>query len=107
MSCSSCSSGLRAYVPSTSRSTIQTTGRVIGGSLGNFSEYVPATDRSYITTTGPTEGVPNATGGMHARISRAGVGAIFGEGQTNWISGIPNEYVVAAGALVILLAVMK
>ena len=108
MGCSSCSSGLNAYVPATAASTIKTTGRVIGSrSLGNFSSYVPATERSYITTTGPVESVPNATGGMHARISRAGVGDIFGAAQTNWIDGVANEYIVAAGALVLLLVVMK
>ena len=111
MSCSSCSSGnLSAYVPATSRSQITTTGKVIGTrSLGHFASYVPATARSYITTTGPVESVPNATGGMHANIlSRAGgMGTIFGEGQTNWIDGVANEYIVAAGALVLLLAVMK
>lgn len=114
MSCSSCSSGLRSYVPATAASTIKTTGRVIGSpgrSLeGHFGSYVPATERSYITTTGPREGVPNATGGMHARISRAqvsGLGTIFGDGQTNWIDGVANEYIVAAGVLLLLLTVMK
>lgn len=108
MGCSSCSGGLRSYVPASSASTIKTTGRVIGSrSLGYFRDYVPATERSYITTTGPVESVPNETGGMHARISRSGMGTIFGDGQTNWVEGVPNEYVVAAGALVLLLAVMK
>lgn len=108
MGCSSCSGGLKAYVPATSQSTIKTTGRVIGSrSLGHFGEYVPATERSYITTTGPVESVPNDTGGMHQRISRSGMGTIFGDGQTNWISGVPNEYLAAGVALVILLAVMK
>jgi len=78
--------------------------------MGNFASYVPTTERSYIKTTGPTEGIPNKTGGMHARISRAqvsGLGEIFGDGQTNWISGVANEYVVAGGALLLLLVVMK
>ena len=75
--------------------------------LAHFSSYVPATERSYIKTTGPVESVPNATGGMHARISRAGMGDIFGSAQTNWISGVPNEYIAAAGALVLLMVVMK
>ncbi len=74
---------------------------------GHFGAYVPATERSYITTTGPVESVPNATGGMHTRISRAGVGDIFGNAQTNWISGVPNEYVVAGAGLLLLLTVMK
>ena len=112
MSCSSCSSGLKSYVPTNQMSIIQTTGRVIGSrSLGNFASYVPATERSYIKTTGPWEGVPNATGGMHigihSRAGTAGLGTIFGDGQTNWIDGVANEYVVAAGALLILLTVMK
>jgi hypothetical protein len=93
---------MKSYVPATSRSYIKTTGRVMG-----LGEYVPATERSYITTTGPVESVPNETGGMHSRISRAGMGTIFGDGQTNWVEGVPNEYIVAAGALVLLLAVMK
>lgn len=75
---------------------------------GHFGAYVPATARSTILTTGPTEGVPNATGGMHVGThSRAGVGDIFGAGQTNWISGVANEYLVAGAALVLLLVVMK
>jgi hypothetical protein len=102
---------LNAYVPATASSTIKTTGRVIGNrSLGSFSQYVPATSRSYITTTGPVESVPNETGGIHARISRAqvsGLGTIFGDGQTNWIEGVANEYIVAGLALVVLLGVMK
>lgn len=69
--------------------------------------FVPSTARSTILTTGRVESVPNATGGMHARISRAGMGEIFGAGQTNWISGVANEYVVAGGALLLLLVVMK
>jgi len=114
VSCSSCSNGLKSYVPTNPASTIKTTGRVIGSpgrSLeGHFGSYVPATERSYITTTGPREGIPNATGGMHSRISRAqvsGLGTIFGDGQTNWIEGVANEYVVAGLALVVLLGVMK
>ena len=111
MGCSSCGGvgRVNAYVPGTERSYITTTGRVIGDrALGHFGSYVPATERSYITTTGPVEGVPNASGGMHAtNYSRAGMGTIFGADQTNWISGVANEYIVAAGALVLLLVVMK
>ena len=115
MGCSSCSSGLNSYVPASAESTIKTTGRVIGSrSLGHFGKYVPATERSYIKTTGPVESVPNATGGMHlgphSRLTdpgMSGLGTIFGDGQTNWISGVANEYIVAAGALVLLLVVMK
>lgn len=76
------------------------------GMKGHFGAYVPATERSYITTPGRVESVPNATGGMHARLTRAGVGDIFGTAQTNWIDGVANEYVVAA-ALVLILVVMK
>ena len=78
------------------------------GMKGHFGAYVPASERSYITTSGRVEKVPNATGGMHAsNYSRAGVGEIFGDGQTNWISGVPNEYVVAGAGLLLLLTVMK
>lgn len=73
--------------------------------IGHFGAYVPATARSYITTTGRTEGAPNATAGMHRRIS--GLGETFGPTQTNWISGIQNEYVVAAGGLLLVLMLMK
>ena len=112
MGCSSCSGGVgrvNAYVPGTERSYIKTTGRVIGDrALGHFAQFVPATERSYITTTGPVEGVPNTTGGMHTtNYSRSGMGTIFGADQTNWISGVENEYIVAAGALVLLLVAMK
>ena len=106
MGCSSCGGVGRfsAYVPGTERSYIKTP----TSALGHFGSYVPATPRSYITTTGPVQSVPNATGGMHVGIqSRAGMGTIFGDGQTNWIEGVANEYIVAAGALVLLLAVMK
>jgi hypothetical protein len=75
---------------------------------GHFGAYVPATARSYITTTGPVESVPNATGGMHIGThSRAGMGDIFGPNQTNWISGVANEYIAAGAALVLMLVVMK
>jgi hypothetical protein len=85
-------------------------------SNGHFGlgEYVPATERSYITTPGPRVGVPNATGGMHPGIhsrltdpGMSGLGDIFGANQTNWISGVPNEYIVAGGLLIVLLGVMK
>lgn len=73
--------------------------------------YVPATARSTITTPGPREGIPNATGGMHigthSQAGMSGLGDFFGTGQTNWINGIPNEYVAAGAALLILLTVMK
>lgn len=73
--------------------------------IGHFGAYVPATARSYITTTGRTEGAPNASAGMHARVS--GLGDMFGPTQTQWISGIQNEYVVAAGGLLLVLMMMK
>ena len=73
--------------------------------LAHFSAYVK--DTNVNLTTGRVESVPNATGGMHSRISRAGMGDIFGPSQTNWISGVPNEYVVAGGLLIVLLGVMK
>ena len=116
MGCSSCSGGLSAYVPAGPRSVIKTTGLVVGGAmaLGHFGAYVPGTERSYIKTTGPVESIPNATGGMHpGNFTRAdgsqlaGLGEIFGAGQTNWIDGVANEYVVAGGALLLLLVVMK
>lgn len=50
---------------------------------------------------------------MHARLTRNGAGVsglgadMFGVNQVNWIDGIANEYVAAAAALVLLLAVMK
>lgn len=70
--------------------------------------WVPATARSYITTPGRVEAAPNATAGMHAsNFSRAGMGDIFGTNQTNWISGVANEYVVAGALLIVLLGVMK
>ncbi len=75
------------------------------GHFGRMSAYVK--DTNVNLTTGRVESVPNATGGMHSRISRAGVGDIFGTNQTNWIPGVANEYIVAAGALVLLLVVMK
>lgn len=80
--------------------------------LAHFSSYVPATDRSYIQTTGPVESVPNATGGMHAtRYSRPGVSGFmqdnFGATQTNWINGIPNEYIAGGAALLLVLVMMK
>ena len=77
------------------------------GMNGHFGAYVPSTARSTITTPGPVVGVPNATGGMHQRISRAGMGDIFGANQTNWIEGVPNEYIAAGGLLIIMLAMMK
>ena len=76
--------------------------------IGHFGAYVPATERSYITTPGRVESAPNATAGMHARISRmSGLGTTFSEGQTNWIDDIANEYVVAAGVGLLLLLTMK
>ena len=76
--------------------------------IGHFGAYVPATERSYITTPGRVESAPNATAGMHARISRpmSGLGDIFGTNQTNWIAGVPNEY-VAGGAALLLVLMMK
>ena len=80
----------------------------MSGHFGGVSAYVPMSPRQTILTTGRVESVPNATGGMHAsNLSRAGLGDIFGPSQTNWISGVANEYVVAGAALVLLLVVMK
>lgn len=81
------------------------------GRVGYFREYVPGSPRQYIQTTGQVVGIPNATGGMHAmRYSRAGtrgLGDIFGPNQTNWITGVQNEYVVAGGVLLLVLAMMR
>ncbi len=75
---------------------------------GHFGAYVHASPAQIFTQTGPTIGAPNETAGMHVnRITPAlrGLrGDIFGAGQTNWIAGIPNEYI--AGGAVLLLAVV-
>ena len=79
------------------------------GISGHFGAYVPATERSYITTTGRVESVPNASGGMHSRISRMSgfMDENFGPTQVHWISGIDNEIVALGAAAVLLLFVMK
>lgn len=78
---------------------------------GHFGAYVKAGPAQIFTQTGPTIGEPNETAGMHvARISpalRGLQGDMFGERQTNWISGIPNEYVAGAGLLVLAVVMMR
>lgn len=81
--------------------------------VGHFSAFVPGTDRQYIKTTGQTIGAPNDTAGMHARMSGVrGLGGMdtifnFSPLPTDWISGIPNGYVVVAGAAILVLAMMR
>ena len=95
MSCSSCS------VP-TSR---------MQGHFGRVNAYVKASPGQIFTNTGPVISAPNETAGMHVnRITPAlrGLrGDIFGAGQTNWISGIPNEYVVGGGVLILAVMMMR
>lgn len=84
------------------------------GHFGSVASYVPATARSYITTTGQTIGAPNDTAGMHARMS--GVRGLRGmetwfnftpQPATDWITNVPNGYIVVGGALVVALAMMR
>lgn len=84
MGCSSCAGSMKGI-----------------GHFGRVAAFVPGTDRQFYTTTGQVIGAPNATAGMH------GLGETFGPTQTQWITGIQNEYVVAAGGLVLVLMLMK
>lgn len=73
-----------------------------GSSMRGFGNFVQASPAQYITTTGQAIKFPNESAGMK------GLGAdIFGANQVNWITGIKNEYVVAALGLLAVFMVMK
>ena len=78
---------------------------------GHFGAYTKAGPSQIFTSTGPVVGAPNETAGMHVnRITPAlrGLGTIyFGEGQTNLISGVANEYLAGGAALLLIVLMMR
>lgn len=65
-----------------------------------------------MTNTGPVLSAPNASAGMHAQYIQAGqgvsgLGDYFGAGQTQLITGIPNEYLALGAGLMVVLMMMK
>lgn len=73
--------------------------------LGHFGSFVPAD--SFYSTTGRRVAAPNDTAGMHRRIS--GLGGMetylnFSPLPTDWITGVPNGFVVVGGVLLLVMS---
>lgn len=68
-----------------------------GQGLGHFGTYIQADPQQYFRNTGPL---------TYSQMRGLGQGW-FGSGQTNWISGIPNEYVVLGAGVILVLVMMR
>lgn len=73
-----------------------------GTPMRSLGSFVQAGSAQVFTNTGQVIRFPNESAGMH------GLGAdIFGANQINWITGIPNEYLIAGAGLILVFLVMK
>ena len=87
-----------------------------GGStkgFGHFGAYQPVSAAQVMTVTGAVQGTPNETGGMHTQYAGArtvsGLGDYFNFSPLpgDWITGVPNGYIVAGAALTLVMVMMK
>ena len=98
MSCSSCG----------------TVGRV--GHFGRMGAYVKASPEQIFTTTGPVISAPNETAGMHVNRLSPRMQGLSGieeylnftpQPTTDWITGIPNGFVVVGGIALLMITMTR